>query len=241
MAGDRWVALRLAYLGWNYHGVVRQPGLSTIEGLLSTALAEQGIETRLRFTSRTDRGVSAVDNVATYRGKIPNLSWLNASLPKDVSVWGIAESNSRPRALRKTYAYVIPFRLDPVELAARLDEASISPNLCREGKAPRPEHEVLLRGSFTHVLVSGSSFCWEMVRRLVGMALGMILNRKMVVAPPEGLLLLRTELSIPWAEVQTENMEPLLKELEGGMWKWGLGLTMRGVISELISSGQPRS
>ncbi len=241
MARDKWVALRIAYLGWNYYGVVRQPGLPTVEKYLLEALSEQGIEAKLKFTSRTDRGVSALDNVATYMGDRPNISRLNAALPRDIAVWGFSESSSRLRAVRKTYLYVVPFELDPDRLIEGLREASLSSSLCKEGEAPRPSFDSRMHGGFTLVFVTGRSFCWQMVRRLVGRAIGPILGVRMDVAPPEGLILLRTEIDGSWDEVHPDMLQPILKELEKEMWRWGAGLLLRDVIRQVISSGQPPS
>lgn len=237
MAGDKWVALRLAYLGWNYYGVVRQPGLRTIEDCLSEALEEQGITARLRFSSRTDRGVSALDNIATYRGDPPNLSWLNASLPNDVAVWGVIVSNERTRALRKTYLYTVPLELDPRDLYSSLKDALNSP-LCKEGEAPKPEFEIRQISGLTQILVTGRSFCWQMVRRLVGRALSPILMRRINVAPPEGLILLKTEIGREWDFLNMKKLHVIQRELEKEMWKWGMGLFLIRLMREIISSGR---
>jgi len=238
LAGDKWIALRVAYIGWNYYGAVRQPGLPTIEGSLVEALSDQGIEAKLKFTSRTDRGVSALDNVVTYRGTRPNISRLNATLPKDIAVWGLIESDSRVKAIEKTYLYVVPLELDIERLLENLREASLSPDLCKEGEAPRPSCDARAYRGLTLVLVTGKSFCWQMVRRLVGRAVGPMIGKRMDVAPAEGLTLLKTEVDRQWDELYTYKLQFILKELEKGMWRWGTGLLLLDMIRWVISSGR---
>ncbi len=238
MAGDKWIALRVAYIGWNYYGAVRQPNLPTIEGSLVEALSDQGIDARLKFSSRTDRGVSALDNVVTYRGTRPNISRLNAKLPKDIAIWGLVESDSRIKAIEKTYVYVIPFELNIERLLRGLKEASLSPDLCKEGEAPRPNCNARIHRGFTLIFITGKSFCWQMVRRLVGRAISSMIGKRMDVAPAEGLILLRTEVNRRWDELYPHKLQFILKELEKGMWRWGTGLLLLDMVKEITSSGR---
>jgi tRNA U38,U39,U40 pseudouridine synthase TruA len=86
-------------------------------------MESQGIRARLKFTSRTDRGVSALDNIAFYRGPVPNISLLNSELPRDIVVWAMATGGTpKPRA--RAYCYAIPFRIKGAEECVRraLDE-----------------------------------------------------------------------------------------------------------------------
>lgn len=237
MAGNKWIALRLAYLGWNYHGVVRQPGLQTIEDFLSKALERQEIRARLMFSSRTDRGVSALDNIATYRGDPPSLSWLNASLPNDIAVWGLLVSDERVRAQRKTYLYVVPLEINARDLSSSLEHALDSP-LCMEEKVPKPDFEIRQMGGLTLILVAGRSFCLHMVRRLVGKALSSVIMRKITLAPPEGLILLKTEIGKEWDSLHLDKLHIIQRELEKEMWRWGTGLFLTKSVKEIISSGR---
>ncbi len=199
-----WTAVRIAYLGSGFFGFARQPGLRTVQGELEDALADLGYlrEGGLRVTSRTDRGVSALDNVVVFRseGEV-SLGALNARLSEDLCAWGVA-SLGGPGDLRcrwKVYLYVSPALLAPpldalrgaLLEARRLGGAAF----CRSGEAPFPEVGVLDLYPLTRGLIfRGERFCWEMVRRIVGFTLELSTRGRSVVrpAPPGGLLLLRT-------------------------------------------------
>ena len=89
--------LDLAYEGTAYRGWARQPGYTTVEGLLGDALATVLREpVRLSVAGRTDAGVHAWAQVASFscarRDLVPErlrLS-LNALLPPDVAVLRVA-------------------------------------------------------------------------------------------------------------------------------------------------------
>ena len=88
----RW-RLDLAYEGTNFRGWAKQPGFTSVEGLLEEALATVLRErVRLSVAGRTDAGVHAWAQVASFscarRDVVPErlrLS-LNALLPPDVAV-----------------------------------------------------------------------------------------------------------------------------------------------------------
>ena len=236
MAGSQVITLRLAYVGWNYHGVVKQPGLRTVQAELEEALRDQGIEVNLKFASRTDKGVSALENIAFYIGRKPIISWLNSSLPDDIAVWGLSTFESPIRPSEKTYLYVVPFSIEKEELVKGLNEATKLPRLCKEGSAPPPDkYDVVRSDDFTFIYISGKSFCWQMVRRIVGRALSLVTGVRMGVAPPEGLILLRTKANIEWEEVNTKKLMSVKNHLEREMWRWGAGIWLGRLIERVIS------
>ena len=79
--------LTLAYDGGPFAGWADQPGHRTVAGELSRAL-----ETVLRqpvtltVAGRTDRGVHALGQVASYEGPPPSLRSVNGVLPREVAV-----------------------------------------------------------------------------------------------------------------------------------------------------------
>ncbi len=207
MAGDKIIALRLAYLGWEYHGVTKQPGLRTIQQELEKALLEQGVKAKLRFTSRTDKGVSAIDNVALFRGPKPAISRLNSFLPDDIVVWAVSTMEKPVVPLKKTYLYVIPFKVNIDHLANEIARSFREARLCKEGEAPPPDQYRIERtNSYTKVFISGKSFCWQMIRRIMGFALSHTIGIKMDLAPPEPLVLIKTELPIKWEDFYHKNL-----------------------------------
>src|SRR4030042_1677668 len=66
------IALKCAYDGSLFHGFQRQPDKRTVEGTLVDALTRVGAikssrECGYRSSSRTDRGVSAMGNIISFR------------------------------------------------------------------------------------------------------------------------------------------------------------------------------
>jgi tRNA pseudouridine38-40 synthase len=106
--------LDLAYEGTSFYGWSRQPGLRTVEGVLETALATVLREpVRLSVAGRTDRGVHALAQVASFATSAPveperlRLS-LNALLPPDVAVRAVVPVPSgfvARAASARTYRY----------------------------------------------------------------------------------------------------------------------------------------
>jgi tRNA pseudouridine38-40 synthase len=108
--------LTLEYDGGGFIGWASQPGLRTVQGCVEQALqtvlgAEDGEGEPLRLTvaGRTDRGVHAWGQVASYRHEAVDPARLNALLPDDVAVLSsepAAESfDARRDALSRTYCY----------------------------------------------------------------------------------------------------------------------------------------
>ncbi|EOD34272.1 hypothetical protein EMIHUDRAFT_201974 [Emiliania huxleyi CCMP1516] len=70
--GQRWVALRVAYIGTRYHGMQYAEGVETVEGVLFEALTKTRLiadRDSCGFSrgGRTDRGVSALGQVVALR------------------------------------------------------------------------------------------------------------------------------------------------------------------------------
>jgi tRNA pseudouridine38-40 synthase len=108
--------LTLEYDGADFAGWARQPGLRTVqeelERALHTILGERdpaGEPLRLTVAGRTDRGVHAWGQVASYRHEALDPARLNALLPEDVSVLASEpasdEFDARGDATSRTYCY----------------------------------------------------------------------------------------------------------------------------------------
>ncbi|ASJ02737.1 tRNA pseudouridine(38,39,40) synthase TruA [Thermococcus profundus] len=225
------IALRVAYDGTAFYGFQRQPGLRTVEGEIIRVLQKLGIiedppTSNFKGASRTDRGVSAFFNVVSF-DPVPEKAYLakpevlNYHL-KDVWVLGWTEvpDDFHPRfwAKSKTYRYYLVDRgFDPNAMpeCARLfvgtHDFSAFAKL-EPGKEPIREItsvEIIPRSGYYIVEVTGKSFLWEMVRRIVnsislcGLGLltpeevsGMLsgrFDRKIPPAPPENLVLWRID------------------------------------------------
>lgn len=117
IAMARNLKITLAYDGFDFHGWQVQPGLATIQGLLSAALERVTGERMLpQGSGRTDAGVHALAQVAScaIESPIPAANLviaLNDTLPPAVRVLAIEEAgagfHARASAQAKTYRYRI--------------------------------------------------------------------------------------------------------------------------------------
>lgn len=112
------VRLEIEYDGTELWGWASQPGIRSAHGELQRAL---GIilraPTTLVVAGRTDRGVHAVAQVASYDGPLPDLYNLNAVLPGDVAVRSAVEVepgfDARRMATWRTYCFRVLMRRTP--------------------------------------------------------------------------------------------------------------------------------
>jgi len=176
-------ALRIAYDG-GFDAYARQPGRRTVEGCLLDALRPEGyVERSFRSGSRTDRGVSALENVLAVRLDRPHLKGIvpavQARLPSGLWITGAApvpEGWNPRHARRRVYRYVAPRggeRLGGMRVAAKAflgrhdirAFARLEPGrdpfraVARFTVAPAPGAWVFR--------VEGPSFLWNQVRRMV--------------------------------------------------------------------------
>ncbi|AIU70150.1 pseudouridine synthase [Thermococcus eurythermalis] len=224
------LALRVAYDGTAFYGFQRQPGVRTVEGELIRVLTKLKIiespeKNDFKGASRTDRGVSAFFNVVSFlpgeRADLARPEVLNHHL-KDLWVLGVAEVplEFHPRfwAGSKTYRYYLideGFDLEKVLECARLFEgvhdfsafAKLEPG--RDPVREIREVRVIPMNGYYVVEITGKSFLWEMVRRIVNAlrfcGLGLLekgdieamlsgtYRKKVPPAPPENLLLWHIE------------------------------------------------
>jgi tRNA pseudouridine38-40 synthase len=110
--------LDLEYDGAQFAGWARQPGLRTVQGELERALATVlRREVALTVAGRTDRGVHAWGQVASYAGEPADARALNALLPDDVAVRGCVAApegfDARGDARSRTYCYRVLARREP--------------------------------------------------------------------------------------------------------------------------------
>ena len=103
--------LLVEYDGTDFHGWARQPGLRTVQEELERALAIalRHDHVRLTVAGRTDAGVHARGQVASYAGEPARSDSLNALLPYDVAVIECAAAapgfDARRDATSRAYCY----------------------------------------------------------------------------------------------------------------------------------------
>lgn len=109
------IALKVAYIGTNFHGFQRQPNHRTVEGEIIHALRKLGYiddlaDAKFEIAGRTDRGVHSLGNVISFMSdKKIMLNQINNKLPKDIQI--IAKAPVRygfkPRYVKcKHYRYI---------------------------------------------------------------------------------------------------------------------------------------
>lgn len=238
-------AFFLGYVGEGFHGLVRQPGLRTVEGELLQALKRLGYiesEGRARsiFSSRTDKGVSALQNVwAVSLNKEPVLGQINAELD-GIWLYGFVRVperfNPHRHVLRKWYRYVFPRRFDGSDLQRirRAAELLVGEHDFRSFCAPEGKKTVrrvdgiaVFNQGMTVMDVFARGFLRQQVRRMA-YALFMVgegvwspgeVERRLRVydpvppMPAEGLVLVRTYMDTH-VQVDDEQLGRMLAEWE---------------------------
>jgi tRNA pseudouridine38-40 synthase len=110
--------LDIEYDGGGFAGWARQPALRTVQGELEAALATVlGRELALTVAGRTDRGVHAWGQVASYDGEPVSAAALNALTGRDLVVLATSSApagfDARRDARTRTYCYRVLARRAP--------------------------------------------------------------------------------------------------------------------------------
>jgi tRNA pseudouridine38-40 synthase len=226
------VAVKLAYDGRSFMGSQRQPGERTVESetigaLRSIGAIESTLSSRFRFASRTDRGVSALGNVAAFDTAFSSKALLRAmnSAAEDVYFYGVAEvpaTFSPRRAKGRWYRYLLPAKgLDAARVAAcgaafqgRHDFRRFCKPDGRSTVKALDSVSVLEVDGILIIDIRGREFLRNMVRRLIA-SMAKVGQGKATVdevlavlegkdlsfglAPPEGLTLMDIEYGFPFA------------------------------------------
>lgn len=184
---DRRIALKFAYDGGSFLGFQRQPEGVTVEGSLVHALSKIGAissprECGYRSSSRTDRGVSALGNIISFRTSFPLGSLCSAVNSEMEDIWAYsaveAPDEFNPRGARQRwYRYHLPKSdQDPRllrEIAARFvgvhDFSGYARKDDRNSVRSIDSITVEDAGMFHAVDFRAESFLWNMVRRIVWM------------------------------------------------------------------------
>ena len=105
--------VKVAYIGLHYHGSQIQKNTKTVEGMLTEKAREVKLlnnNERIRFYSRTDKGVSSTGNIFIVKTDIKPeifLRRLNKVL-KDIICYSYATSEKKEQVVSKKYSYYLP-------------------------------------------------------------------------------------------------------------------------------------
>ncbi|MFO1534594.1 MAG: tRNA pseudouridine synthase A [Thermoplasmatota archaeon] len=182
------VALRLAYDGRRFDAYARDPDASTVEGHLLAALRQEGcVEGSFKTGSRTDAGVSALENVCRATLERPHLRGLVPALQRHLpmGLWVTAAARVEPgwnprHAKRRRYRYhAFPRNED---LGAMQEACAVFVGrhdmraFARLEEGRNPERNVFAftvaaEGGAWVFRVEGDGFLWNQVRRMVSAVL----------------------------------------------------------------------
>jgi tRNA pseudouridine38-40 synthase len=161
--------LLIEYDGTEFAGWAVQPGLRTVQGELERMLAILApTPVALTVAGRTDRGVHAWGQVASYAGEPVSVASANALLPADVAVLACDPApegfDARGDATSRTYCYRLltrsarsPFeRRTALHVTARLDRDAL--HACAAGLVGTHDFTAFTPTETDHVRFSRAVF-----------------------------------------------------------------------------------
>lgn len=183
-------ALKVAYIGKNYHGWAMQPQVNekTIEYLIRNALRKADVPLDgFNYASRTDKGVNAIDQTIKVDFPFENIhiGKINRFLPKDIRVWAKAEVSTKfsPRysSNYKCYLYsyysLIDLNINAMRKSATLLEGKHDFSYFSKTDQSRPNQDRnrnIMKLTLTNTdrnyynfTLTAKSFLWQMCRRVV--------------------------------------------------------------------------
>lgn len=179
------IALKLAYLGNNYHGFQVQPGIRTIEGELFRALRELNIinnphEANYIAAGRTDKGVHALGQVVAFDTDAPDVAIPRAINSRLTNIWAWARAevasgfDPRRGAKHREYRYIMhgSYDLSLLQEAACLfngihDFSNFAtPEKGRATTCNIEKIDIRAGKDFTLIDIRANYFLWHMVRKI---------------------------------------------------------------------------
>ncbi len=169
--------LKFAYDGTKFYGYQRQKNLPTVEGEILRILQEEGIATKIKSASRTDRGVSALGNVVwipTYQEPKRVMGILNSRL-NYIYFYAYALRDINPRyADLRWYRYHIlnfDYDMDLLRESAGIFQGEHDfRNFTRARKntvIKIKKIEISENGNMILIDFYARNFLWNMIRRIV--------------------------------------------------------------------------
>ncbi len=179
------IALKVAYIGTDYHGSQVQPDVKTIEGEIFRALHELNIiknphEANYIAAGRTDKGVHALGQVIAFDTDNPDVAIPRAinSRLRNIWTWARAEVHSgfdpRRDARYREYRYILYGKYNSASLrkASRLLKGIhnfsnfATPDKERTCVCMIEKIELHAKREFTVLDIRADRFLWHMVRKI---------------------------------------------------------------------------
>ncbi len=180
------IALKIAYIGTDYHGFQVQPDVNTVEGELFRALEELNIindphDANYIASGRTDGGVHALGQVIAFDTDNPDIVLpraVNSKLPPAIWAWASArvpdEFDPRRDALSREYRYIMcgQYNISLLRNASRLlkgvhDFTNFStPDKDRSSISMVKSINVRVEREFMIIDIQANHFVWHMVRKI---------------------------------------------------------------------------
>lgn len=179
------LGLRIAYDGSQFSGFQRQPGKRTIEGDILSALKKIGaikdaISSNYRCSSRTDAGVSAIGNIISIDTSFPRSRLKPALNSKLEDIWctGITllpkDFNPRHAQSREYWYYLLSDGHDLTNMKKCTEKFVGTHDFSKYSRADGRNSvrriirfEIALDKSLIIFKITGESFLWNQVRRMV--------------------------------------------------------------------------
>ncbi|MBU4373022.1 MAG: tRNA pseudouridine(38-40) synthase TruA [Euryarchaeota archaeon] len=179
------IALKVAYIGTDYHGFQVQPDVKTIEGEIFRALRELNTinnphEANYIAAGRTDKGVHALGQVIAFNTENADVAIpraINSGL-RNIWTWARAEvaANFDPRrdAKYREYRYILYGQYDSASLRKSLrllkgihDFSNFAtPEKGRTCVCKIEKLDMQVERGFTVMEIRADRFLWHMVRKL---------------------------------------------------------------------------
>ena len=263
------VALKFAYDGTGFFGFQRQPEKVTVEGELITSLVKIGAiksarECGYRSSSRTDRGVSALGNIISFRTDFSENAICSAMNSEMEGIWAYSAvkvpEDFNPRAAKQRWYryYLAKMGQDErlmEDLARRFVGVHDFSGYARKDKRNpmRKIDSINLSddGMFHAIDFRAESFLWNMVRRIVWMmnegssgrmpldSIGPGSSRKPTrigLAPPEYLVLMDIDCGVKFP-IDKRASVGIARTLERRIRNSGMRLAFEQVLVQQVSTG----
>ena len=180
-------AVRIFYIGTQYHGSQWQPGLKTVQGEIIKALhkwsREDYSQETVRLSGRTDRGVHSIGQIGLITSKTElNLDRINTHLPDDIILWAftpVPEGFSpRHDILMRHYRYYLDKSNLQLDLSSIRKAVQIligsqdflllsKPELNRDTNTTILNIYVKEKNAYLVIDFFGTRFLWKLVRKII--------------------------------------------------------------------------